>query len=130
MTRRPVRCEALGRAGSRRAQRRRATMTTSTGVDDVAGGIGSETKPGDVEPSDAEFESEVRKFLDSHASRRTVETFVWGEGSDTVGLFPERTPEEEKANLEVARAWAQTAFDAGLGWITGPPAYGGRGLPR
>ncbi len=33
-------------------------------------------------------------------------------------------------DLAAARAWAQTVFDAGFGWITGPPEYGGRGLPR
>ncbi len=99
-------------------------MTTSTRADDWR------WQRSDAEPSDVEFESEVRGFLDSHASRRTAETFVWGEGSDAVGLFAERTPAQERADLEVARAWAQAVFDAGLGWITGPPVYGGRGLPR
>ena len=55
---------------------------------------------------------------------------MWGQGSDSVGLFPERTPEQDAADLAAARAWAQTVFDAGFGWITGPPAYGGRGLRR
>jgi len=45
-------------------------------------------------------------------------------------LFPERTAEEEVAELQAAKAWARTAFDAGFGWITGPVQYGGRGLPR
>ncbi len=77
-----------------------------------------------------QFESEARAFLDANAARRPPETFVWGEGSDHVGLFPERTPEQALADLAHARSWAQTAFDAGFGWITGPPAYGGRGLSR
>ena len=72
----------------------------------------------------------MRGFFEDHATRRTEETFVWGEGSDRVGLFPERTPDEEPAGLDAAQAWAQTVFDAGFGWITGPIEYGGRGLPR
>lgn len=81
-------------------------------------------------PSLDEFEREARAFLDGHAERRVAETFAWGKGSDNVGLFPERTREQEEADLAAARGWARTVFDAGFGWITGPPAYGGRGLPR
>jgi acyl-CoA dehydrogenase len=77
-----------------------------------------------------QFEQEARAFLEAHASRRSDEAFVWGRGSDGVGLFPERTPEQEAEDLATARAWANTVFDAGFGWITGPPAYGGRGLDR
>jgi acyl-CoA dehydrogenase len=80
--------------------------------------------------SPQQFELEARSFLDANAPRRPEETFVWGEGSDNVSLFPERTPEQDVADLAAARAWAQKVFDAGFGWITGPPAYGGRGLPR
>jgi acyl-CoA dehydrogenase len=76
------------------------------------------------------FEAEARAFLEGHATRRSQEAFVWGDGSDSVSLFPERTPAQEAADLDAARTWAQTAFDAGFGWISGPPAYGGRGLPR
>ena len=88
-----------------------------------------------ADPTDAgvsleQFEAEARAFLDGAAPKRSDETFVWGHGSDNVGLFPERTPEQEVADVAAARAWAQTAFDAGFGWITGPPAYGGRGLSR
>jgi alkylation response protein AidB-like acyl-CoA dehydrogenase len=80
--------------------------------------------------SPAQFELDARSFLDAHAVKRPQEAFVWGEGSESVGLFPERTPEQDAADLAAARAWAQTVFDAGFGWITGPLAYGGRGLPR
>ncbi len=55
---------------------------------------------------------------------------MWGVGSEGVSLFPERTPEQDAADLAAARSWAQKVFDAGFGWISGPPAYGGRGLPR
>jgi len=46
---------------------------------------------------------------------------------DVHGL--ERRPERDAADAvaEAAR-WQAERFDAGLGWITGPPAYGGRGL--
>jgi alkylation response protein AidB-like acyl-CoA dehydrogenase len=100
-------------------------MSSSTTVSTLVDGGRSEP-----EPSDADFEREVRRFLDSNAERRQAEKFVWGEGSDEVGLFAERTPDEERADLAVARHWAQLTFDAGFGWITGPPIYGGRGLPR
>jgi len=85
-------------------------------------------RPSPVTPE--QFESEARAFLDEHAAKRAQETFVWGQGSDSVGLFPERTPEQEAADLAAARAWAQAVFDAGFGWITGPTRYGGRGLGR
>ena len=77
-----------------------------------------------------EFEADAREFLKAHAAERIDEDFVWGEGPDKVSLLPDRTPEEDLADLAVAREWAQTVYDAGFGWISGPPAYGGRGLPR
>ena len=80
-------------------------------------------------PSPEDFEAEARAFLDAHAEKRPVETFVWGQGSDDVSLFPEKTHDQEVADLAVSRAWAQQVFDAGFGWITGPTDYGGRALP-
>jgi alkylation response protein AidB-like acyl-CoA dehydrogenase len=77
-----------------------------------------------------DFDAEVRAFLQSRAPKRPETKFEWGEGSDNVSLFPEMTPDEETARLAVARAWRQDLFDAGLGWITGPPEFGGRGLSR
>jgi alkylation response protein AidB-like acyl-CoA dehydrogenase len=47
-----------------------------------------------------------------------------------VAALPERTAEEERSELEEARAWARRRFDAGFGWLTGPQEYGGRGLDR
>ncbi len=87
------------------------------------------TAPGtDAVPTPEEFERAARGFLDAHAEKRSEETFVWGEGSDSVSVLPERTPEQEAADLAAARAWAQQVFDAGFGWITGPTEYGGRAL--
>lgn len=79
--------------------------------------------------SEQDFEREARDFLSSNAKPRVEEVKAWGEGSDSVSLFAERTPEEERAELEAARDWRRRAFDAGFGWITGPTAYGGRELP-
>ncbi len=77
-----------------------------------------------------DFEQEGRAFLDANAPPRSRDRFEWGKGSDRISLFPERTPEEDRAELVRARAWAEQVFDAGFGWITGPEEYGGRGLSR
>jgi alkylation response protein AidB-like acyl-CoA dehydrogenase len=80
-------------------------------------------------PTLEEFEREALAFLRANAKPRVPVTQAWGEGSDAVQLLPERTIEEERQELEAARRWSRLRFDAGFGWITGPPAYGGRGLP-
>jgi alkylation response protein AidB-like acyl-CoA dehydrogenase len=77
-----------------------------------------------------EFRAEATAFLEGHAKPRAEVTERWGEGSDRVGFFPERTPEEDAAVLAEAKEWRAEVYDAGLGWITGPESYGGRGLPR
>ncbi len=100
---------------------------TDAAVASQDGSVASD-RPDPITPE--QFELDARAFLDGHAAKRPQETFVWGQGSDSVGLFPERTPEQDAADLAAARAWAQTVFDAGFGWITGPPRYGGRGLGR
>ena len=79
--------------------------------------------------SEAEFLEEAKAFLDANAKPRGEERSAWGEGSDRVGLFPEKTPEQERAEVAEAKAWRTQAFDAGFGWITGPARYGGRELP-
>jgi alkylation response protein AidB-like acyl-CoA dehydrogenase len=78
-----------------------------------------------------EFRTEASAFLEANAKRRVeVSEEVWGEGDDQVAIFPERTPEEDAAMLAAAKEWRAKVFDAGFGWISGPEAYGGRGLPR
>jgi alkylation response protein AidB-like acyl-CoA dehydrogenase len=77
-----------------------------------------------------EFETEARAFLDDNAERREPsKAFVWGEGSDKVAVFEERTREAEVELLARAKEWRGLKFDAGFGWISGPVAFGGRGLP-
>ena len=76
-----------------------------------------------------EFRAEAEAFLSAHAPLRGEDRLTWGQGSDNVGLFAEKTPEQERAEVEAAKAWRQKVFDAGFGWISGPEQYGGRGLP-
>jgi acyl-CoA dehydrogenase len=76
-----------------------------------------------------DFRSEAKAFLEANATPRGEEKFVWGEGSDRVGVLEEKTPAQEIADLEVAKRWKATEFDAGFGWVTGPEEYGGRALP-
>src|SRR5688500_3310294 len=82
----------------------------------------------DVTPE--QFEAEAHEFLSTHAKARVEATQRRGDGSEKVGLFRELTPEEEAAEVSRAKEWRGKVFDAGFGWITGPPAYGSRGLSR
>jgi alkylation response protein AidB-like acyl-CoA dehydrogenase len=75
------------------------------------------------------FEDAALDFLHKNSELRVEEKRAWGEGSDRASLFAEKTREEERAELETAKAWRQKVFDAGFGWITGPARYGGRELP-
>jgi alkylation response protein AidB-like acyl-CoA dehydrogenase len=77
-----------------------------------------------------EFRAEASAFLEAKAERRVKVSSKWGEGSDEVAILAERTPEEDAAILVAAKAWRAKVFDAGFGWISGPEAYGGRGLTR
>jgi acyl-CoA dehydrogenase len=79
--------------------------------------------------SEEQFEREALAFLEAHANLRVEQKKGWGQGSDSVALFAERSSEEEEAEVVAAKAWRRQAFDAGFGWITGPEAYGGRALP-
>ncbi len=75
-----------------------------------------------------DLRAEARAFLEANAEVRSEEKFVWGKGSDKVGLLEEKTAAEEQREIGNAKAWRATVFDAGFGWISGPEAYGGRGL--
>ncbi len=77
------------------------------------------------------FEAEARAFLDEHAEpKQQDEGFVWGKGAENVGLFDERSREQEQEGLRRAKEWRAQVFDAGYGWLTGPREYGGRELPQ
>jgi alkylation response protein AidB-like acyl-CoA dehydrogenase len=76
-----------------------------------------------------EFAATARAWLQAHAEPRpTVSQLSWGQGSDRVAVFRDSTPEEERAQVEAARAWQQAKFDAGYGAIAWPVEYGGAGL--
>ncbi|MCC7077914.1 MAG: acyl-CoA dehydrogenase family protein [Acidimicrobiia bacterium] len=75
-----------------------------------------------------ELTAEAETFLGAHAEPRRAREFRWGEGEQAMGLFPERPPAEEAAEVAAAKAWRREVFDAGFGWLAGPEAYGGRGL--
>jgi alkylation response protein AidB-like acyl-CoA dehydrogenase len=76
-----------------------------------------------------EFRTEATTFLAAHCKpREETKTRAWGEGSDKVSIFEEKSKEAELADVEHGKQWRQTMFDAGFGWITGPTQYGGRGL--
>jgi alkylation response protein AidB-like acyl-CoA dehydrogenase len=77
-----------------------------------------------------QFRADATAFLDANCKKREVtKARKWGEGSDKVAVFEEKSAEAEKRDVDAAKAFRQSMFDAGFGWITGPTQYGGRGLP-
>ena len=76
-----------------------------------------------------EYAAEARTFLNANAERKeSKKKFVWGEGSDNVSMFEERSRESELEMLRKAKEWQAKRFDHGFTWITGPSEYGGAGL--
>ena len=75
----------------------------------------------------AEFLAAAADFIEAAAARRASAASA-APARERVALFPDLTPDEEQAELAAARAWRQERFDAGFGWLAGPPAYGGAGL--
>jgi acyl-CoA dehydrogenase len=88
------------------------------------------TGPPDA-PSLDDFTAAARTFLDANATPKPAQTkFVWGEGSDSIGVLEDRDRDEELRLLAKARDFRQRRFDAGFGWITGPAELGGRSLDK
>ena len=79
-------------------------------------------------PTLDDFAAEVRAFLDANAERAVLDEFTWGIGSDEITVYAEKSPDEEEAAVRAAQQWRAKMWEAGLGWIAGPPEYGGRGL--
>ncbi|MCX6513953.1 MAG: acyl-CoA dehydrogenase family protein [Actinobacteria bacterium] len=76
-----------------------------------------------------DFASKARVFLEANAERKEVKKkFTWGEGTDNVSMFEERSRDAEMEMLSKAKEWQAKRFDNGFGWITGPTEYGGAGL--
>jgi acyl-CoA dehydrogenase len=84
------------------------------------------------QPTVEEFAEEVTAFFEAHCERKVDANapFKWGEGADDMALFEEVDREQEKRHIAVAKEWRAKRYDAGLGWITGPQAYGGRELTQ
>ena len=77
----------------------------------------------------AAFLANARAWLTANAEPRPPRGRVrWGEGSDRVALFRDTSADEERAQVDAARAWQRTKFDAGYGAINWPVRYGGAGL--
>jgi alkylation response protein AidB-like acyl-CoA dehydrogenase len=76
---------------------------------------------------DDDFAAAARAFLDAAAPAHRPPA-VSEQTARRVALFPDLSPEEERAELDRARAWRAERFDAGYGWISGPVRYGGAGL--
>ena len=76
-----------------------------------------------------DFSKKAEAFLSANLPRKEVtKAFVWGEGSDNVSMFEEKSREAEQEMVATAKAWRTKKFDAGFGWITGPQEFGGAGL--
>ncbi|MEU3984028.1 acyl-CoA dehydrogenase family protein [Streptomyces sp. NPDC026672] len=83
-------------------------------------------------PALEEFLADADRWLAARYPRAAAtgrSRFAWGEGSDEVRVFQEPDPVEEADALPAIRAWRQELWDHGYGWISGPTAYGGAGLP-
>lgn len=80
-------------------------------------------------PSLADFQQEVRDVLAARYPIKPASRFVWGQNSDSVGLFEEAPVEEVKRRVAETKDFLAYLWSSGLGWISGPPEYGGRGLP-
>ena len=80
--------------------------------------------------SDDGLEHRALSFLaDRRRRSRTQGPLVWGEGDDgAVAIWDDPDPDVERAELDVARTYRRTRFDAGLGWLDGPVEHGGAGL--
>jgi alkylation response protein AidB-like acyl-CoA dehydrogenase len=78
-----------------------------------------------------DFKAEVTAFLDANAELKAEEqAFQWGKGKDAAALFEEVDRKVEEEQLVEAKAFRAKRYDAGLAWITGPKAFGGRELTQ
>ena len=78
-----------------------------------------------------DFKAEVLAFFKGAGvkERAPEEEFQWGKGRDAASLFEEVDRDSEAKQLVKAKEWRAKRFDAGLGYISGATAYGGRELP-
>ncbi|MBB6376332.1 acyl-CoA dehydrogenase [Pseudonocardia eucalypti] len=69
------------------------------------------------------------EFLAARLPRRAARAGEWGVGTEDLALFHETSGEEERQECAAALAWQRERWAAGFGWLTGPLAHGGAGLP-
>ena len=81
----------------------------------------------DTVPTLEEFAAGARAWLASVAEPRSA--VEWGVGPDSVAVFENWTPEEERAETDRISAYERARYDAGWGALTWPEEYGGRNLP-
>jgi alkylation response protein AidB-like acyl-CoA dehydrogenase len=76
-----------------------------------------------------EFIGSVRSFLDANARPRSHrEDVEWGSGIDRIAYFSADPPDVAAKKVDEGRTWQRRRHEAGFGWITGPPEFGGAGL--
>jgi alkylation response protein AidB-like acyl-CoA dehydrogenase len=75
----------------------------------------------DDTPEEAAFRAEVRRFLDSHAQRKSENSL----GSSYYAQVP--SAEGELKHVAACKAWQRVKYDNGWAGITWPKEYGGRG---
>jgi alkylation response protein AidB-like acyl-CoA dehydrogenase len=75
----------------------------------------------DDTPAEAAVRAEARAWLESVAKRR-------GEGDGDWRSFRAKTDEADAAQMEMAKAWQRTKFEAGWAAPHWPVEHGGRGL--
>jgi len=74
------------------------------------------------------FAVDAISFVGQHFPRRAPQSTSWGVGPERLALFHESSDAEERAEADAALAWQKERWASGFGWISGPPAHGGRGL--
>ena len=78
-------------------------------------------------PDVATFTDEAVAWLSGVASPRR--STAWGHGSDSVAVFENWSPEDERRHTAEISEYERRKFDAGWGPLDWPAEYGGRGLP-
>jgi alkylation response protein AidB-like acyl-CoA dehydrogenase len=84
-----------------------------------------------TDPTPADIAAAAEQYLAARyprAGTRGPTPFEWGVGSDEVRVFQEPDADDEAEAMPAVRAWRRGLWEAGLGWLTGPTAYGGAGL--
>ena len=74
------------------------------------------------------FQVAAREFIETTLGNLPPRPDTRHDERIPISLFTSRAA--ELAAVPAARQWRAAKFDAGFGWLTGPPAYGGAGLPE